>query len=121
MGLEVTSPAYSFAASEATRLRTVAGPGTGKSFALRRRIARLLEEGTEPRRVLAVTFTRTAAADLKAEIQALNVEGASQVIARTLHSLCFEILGREQVFRHLQRQARPLLEHEIDPLQWLNL
>ncbi|NLV16257.1 MAG: ATP-dependent helicase [Syntrophomonadaceae bacterium] len=115
-GMEPTSPAYSFAANTAERLRTVAGPGTGKSFALRRRIARLLEEGNNPQRILAVTFTRTAAADLKSEIQALEIEGADQVVARTLHSLCFKILEQEQVFNNLQRHPRPLLEHEIDPL-----
>ncbi len=43
------------------RLRVVAGPGTGKSFALMRRVARLLEEGQEPTRIMAVTFTRNAA------------------------------------------------------------
>jgi len=115
-GMDTTSPAYAFAANTAGRLRTVAGPGTGKSFALRRRIARLLEEGVDPQRILAVTFTRTAAADLKSEIQALEIEGADQVVARTLHSLCFKILEQEQVFNSLQRHPRPLLEHEIDPL-----
>ena len=115
-GMDPASPAYSFAANTAERLRTVAGPGTGKSFALRRRIARLLEEGNDPRRILAVTFTRTAAADLKSEIQALEIEGADRVVARTLHSLCFKILEQEQVFSNLQRHPRPLLEHEIDPL-----
>lgn len=115
-GMEPTSPAYSFAANTAQRLRAVAGPGTGKTFALRRRIARLLEEGNDPQRILAVTFTRTAAADLKSEIQALEVAGATQVVARTLHSFCFKILGKEMVFENLQRYPRPLLEHEIDPL-----
>lgn len=115
-GMDPTSPAYSFAANTAERLRTVAGPGTGKSFALRRRIARLLEEGNNPQRMLAVTFTRTAAADLKSEIQTLDIEGVDQVVARTLHSLCFKILERERVFNNLQRHPRPLVEHEIDPL-----
>lgn len=116
IGMDPTSPAYSFAASTAARLRTVAGPGTGKSFALRRRVARLLEEGHDPGRILAVTFTRTAAADLKSEIQALDIDGVEKVVARTLHSLCFKILEQERVFNYLQRYPRPLLEHEIEPL-----
>ncbi len=45
-------------------LRVVAGPGTGKTFSLMRRVQRLLEEGVEPDRILVVTFTRTAARDL---------------------------------------------------------
>ena len=43
-------------------IRVMAGPGTGKSRALKRRIVRLLETGQDPTRVLAVIFTRNAAA-----------------------------------------------------------
>lgn len=39
-------------------IRVMAGPGTGKSRALKRRIARLLGTGQDPTRILAVTFTR---------------------------------------------------------------
>ena len=115
-GLSLDTPAYIFAASEATRLRAMAGPGTGKSFALQRRVARLLEQGVNPARLLAVTFTRTAAADLKKEIASINVPGADKVIACTLHSFCFSILSKEEVLSQLGRQPRPLLEHEIKPL-----
>lgn len=37
------TPAYVIAASLNPRIRVVAGPGTGKSFAMKRRVARLLE------------------------------------------------------------------------------
>ena len=57
--------ALQIAASDATPLRVRAGPGTGKTFTLMRRIARFLEQGTAPERILVCTFTRTAAADLK--------------------------------------------------------
>ena len=39
------SAAYEIAASPTQRLRVIAGPGTGKSFAMKRRVAKLLEEG----------------------------------------------------------------------------
>ena len=59
-GLQGT--ALNIASYPGTPLRIVAGPGTGKTFALMRRVARLLEqEGVPPDRILAVTFTRTAA------------------------------------------------------------
>lgn len=45
-------------------LRVLAGPGTGKTFAMMRRVARLLEAGATPTDILAVTFTGTAAHDL---------------------------------------------------------
>jgi DNA helicase-2/ATP-dependent DNA helicase PcrA len=90
-------------------LRVMAGPGTGKTFALKRLVARLLQDGAEPERILIVTFTRTAAADLKREVQTLDVEGCGAVRAGTLHSYCFSLLNRNQVFEYLDRTARPLV------------
>jgi DNA helicase-2/ATP-dependent DNA helicase PcrA len=45
------------AAHQGTTMRVQAGPGTGKSYALQRKVMRLLEEGKDPARILAVTFT----------------------------------------------------------------
>lgn len=116
IGLEPGTPAYTFASGNATIMRVLAGPGTGKSFALRRRIARLIEQGASPERILAVTFTRTAASDLRREISSLEVNGADRVVAKTLHSLCFSILGRREILDDTGRVPRPLLAHEIKPM-----
>ena len=99
-----------------TPLRVVAGPGTGKTFALMRRVARLLEEGVQPERILAVTFTRTAANDLVEKLAALGADGAMNVAAKTLHSLCFGMLSRAAVLHALGRVSRPLLDCELDTL-----
>lgn len=104
------------AAYPGSPLRVVAGPGTGKTFALMRRVARLLEQGAQPNRILAVTFTRTAANDLVEKLAALGVPGAGQVSAKTLHSLCFGLLSRNSVFQVLGRVARPLMGYEQDTL-----
>jgi DNA helicase II / ATP-dependent DNA helicase PcrA len=45
--------ALNIAATDENPLRVMAGPGTGKSFAMKRRVARLLEKGVDPRRILA--------------------------------------------------------------------
>ena len=67
--LIVGSPAYRIAASIQPRIRMLAGPGAGKSFAMKRRVARILEvEEVDPAAVLAVTFTRVAAEDLHREL-----------------------------------------------------
>lgn len=110
--LDQDSSAYKFASSESRRIRVVAGPGTGKSFALKRRVARLLEEGEVPERILTVTLTRTAAQDLRNEIKNLCVHGSEKVVATTLHSLCLNILGREDVTQYLGRVPRPLMDFE---------
>ncbi|HEX76214.1 MAG TPA: ATP-dependent helicase [Dehalococcoidia bacterium] len=94
----------------------IAGAGTGKSFALKRKIARLLEQGEPPSSLLVVTFTRTAARDLKNDLEELGVEGCDIVRACTLHSLCLWILSRHEVFRVMERKTRTLLGHEIDYL-----
>jgi superfamily I DNA/RNA helicase len=96
--------------------RVVAGPGTGKTFAMMRRVARLLEEHVQPNRILAVTFTRTAAADLVEKLAALGVPGADLVSAKTLHSLSFGLLSRTAVFQALGRNARPLMDYERNTL-----
>lgn len=81
-----------------------------------RRVARLLEQGVPPERILAVTFTRTAANDLVEKLGALGVPGANQVAAKTLHSLSFGLLSRATVFHALGRIARPLMDCETEAL-----
>jgi DNA helicase-2/ATP-dependent DNA helicase PcrA len=94
----------------------IAGAGTGKTFALKRKVTRLLEQGEPPGCLLAVTFTRTAAKDLKNDLHSLGVEGCELVRACTLHSLCYSILSKYEVFRVMERETRTLLEHEKDYL-----
>lgn len=105
-------PSLQIAATDDSPLRVRAGPGTGKTFTLIRRIARLLETGTMPREILVSTFTRTAAGDLKRELESLDVRGAASVRATTVHALCFSILARNEVLEVTGRVPRPLLEYE---------
>ncbi|MBG0776100.1 MAG: UvrD-helicase domain-containing protein [Desulfovibrionaceae bacterium] len=69
----------------------VAGPGTGKTQTLIGRVAALLDAGKNPRRVLAVTFTRRAAREMEERLVALFGESVSLPRADTLHSLAFEV------------------------------
>jgi len=101
--------ARAIAATDETPLRVMAGPGTGKTFAMMRRVARLLEEGADAERILVVTFTRTAAADLRRELYGLDVEGSQDIKAGTLHSFCFSLLSRAEVLEHLGRTPRPIV------------
>jgi len=106
-------PFLTIAATDDSPLRVVAGPGTGKTFALMRRVMRLLEERrASPRRILVCTFTRTAAADLSRELRRLGVPGASRIWAGTLHAYCFRLLSRAEVLESTGRVPRPLLDFE---------
>ncbi|HEX3534934.1 MAG TPA: ATP-dependent helicase [Gemmatimonadaceae bacterium] len=105
------------AAEESSPVHILAGPGTGKTFAMMRRIARFIEEERcSPKSILAVTFTRTAARDLKDQLAHLGIEGADEVRATTLHALCFSILSKQEVFDLTGRAARPILDFEMDLL-----
>ncbi len=108
----LTGAALRIAGNPNSPLRVVAGPGTGKTFVLTRRAARLVEEGGAPRRILVCTFTRTAANDLSKEISRLIVEGATEIIAGTLHAFCFRFLSRTDVLMDTGRVPRPLLDFE---------
>lgn len=101
--------ALTIAGIEASPLRVMAGPGTGKSFAMKRRVARLLEAAADPKRILAVTFTRNAADSLVKDLGALGIEGCDEIRAGTLHAFCFWVLRQQHVFDYLGRVARPLI------------
>jgi superfamily I DNA/RNA helicase len=77
--LDPQSPAFNIAADNSRYVRVLAGPGTGKSFALKRRVARLLENGVAPARILAVTFTKVAAEDLQRELFNMGLPGCEQI------------------------------------------
>jgi len=115
-GLIPTTPAYRIASSTNDRIRVVAGPGTGKSFAMKRRVARLLEMSVAPNRILPVTFTRVAAEDLHRELVNMGVTGCDELKGVTLHSLALRMLMRNHVLDATGRVPRPLNEFELEPL-----
>jgi DNA helicase-2/ATP-dependent DNA helicase PcrA len=106
-----------FVDSAARRIRCLAGPGTGKTRALQRRVERLLADEHVPgSRIFAVTFTRLAASQLGAALQQLGVPGSEDVRASTLHSFAFSLLNDERAIAASGRTARPCLEFELNPL-----
>lgn len=114
-GLEDDSPHKAIAGSPAKRIGVLAGPGTGKTGrGLMRRVVRLLEEGVPGNRILLVSFTRVAAADLRDKIAELDAPGIEHVNATTLHGYCFGLLNKNSVLTVTQRTPRILMEHEVD-------
>ena len=114
--LDARTTAYQIASSTSQNIRVIAGPGTGKSFAMKRRVARLLENGVEPRSILPVTFTRVAAGDLHRELVGMQVPGCDQLKGVTLHSLALHMLSRNHVLEATGRTPRPLNDFEIEPM-----
>ena len=71
----------------------LAGPGTGKTRTLTRRIAHLVRErSVPPGECLAITFTRRAAAEMAKRLEALVPDVAEDVPVMTFHALGLSIL-----------------------------
>ena len=71
----------------------VAGAGSGKTRVLTSRVAYILAGGTEPWRVLALTFTKKAAGEMKERIALMvGEERARRVVAGTFHAVFVRFL-----------------------------
>jgi DNA helicase-2/ATP-dependent DNA helicase PcrA len=101
--------AHKLIESNDTVTRVVAGPGSGKTTCLKRRIQRLVQkEEVDPQKIFVGTFTRAIAKELR---DALGTE----VQVSTLHSLAFELL-RKHPAACQGMHLRFLLKHEEDTL-----
>ncbi|MEA3031421.1 MAG: ATP-dependent helicase UvrD/PcrA [Sphingomonadales bacterium] len=74
-------------------LLVVAGPGSGKTRVLTLHIARLIEESPEASfRILALTFTNKAAAEMRERVVALVPNAPSRCLLTTFHSYACDLV-----------------------------
>jgi len=74
----------------------VAGAGTGKTRVLTHRIAYLIDNGSKPENILAVTFTNKAANEMKGRVASLvSAEDSKLVWIGTFHNICVRILRHD--------------------------
>jgi DNA helicase-2/ATP-dependent DNA helicase PcrA len=71
-------------------LLILAGPGSGKTRVITRRVAWLLQQGVRPSNILAITFTNKAAGEMRQRVEALAP--ASGVWISTFHSFGARLL-----------------------------
>ena len=82
------------AAHTGTHARLLAGPGTGKTLTLTRHICFLIDDqNVAPDKILALTFTRAAARELRQRVAAELGEKQSPTVS-TLHSFALRQLLR---------------------------
>lgn len=70
----------------------VAGAGTGKTKTLTTKIAKLIADGYNPSRILAVTFTNKAAGEMRERVEQLVPGNARRVWIHTFHSFGVRLL-----------------------------
>jgi uncharacterized protein (TIGR00375 family) len=74
-------------------LLIVAGPGTGKTYTLTQRIFYLIEERKiPPEHILAVTFTRKAALEMRTRLMSLLRRVDKSPLITTFHGLCWQLI-----------------------------
>ena len=73
----------------------VAGAGTGKTRTLTRRFVWLVEQGTAPDEILALTFSSAAAAEMRERLEALIEVPYEELHVGTFHSFCSRLLADE--------------------------
>ena len=100
-------------------LLVLAGPGSGKTFVLTMRVARLIRESPNARfRVLGLTFTRTAANMMRERVEHLLGPEARRARLTTFHSFCVEVLRQHGSHLGL-RPDFEILTQDADRLQVL--
>lgn len=121
MGKKLNTAQQKAVCHETGPMLVLAGPGSGKTTVLLCRISRLLERGlAKPQEILALTFSKVAAEEMKSRFENLN--GASGVSFGTFHSIFFRILRSrygwnvEQIFQEEER--RNILRNSIEAEKW---
>jgi ATP-dependent helicase/nuclease subunit A len=79
----------------------VAGPGSGKTTVLVEHFRQLVETGANPQRILAITFTEKAAANMRAKLAEACPEIRAQLErawVSTVHGFCARLLKENAVF-----------------------
>ena len=96
MSTDRLDPAQMTAATAAgTHQLILAGPGSGKTTTLTGRFVHLMQQGVDRKRILALTFTKKAADEMKARIgQALDLASTSDLTVATFHGFAFRQLRR---------------------------
>lgn len=83
-------------ASAARHIVVTAGPGTGKTFTLIARIARLLNEaGVNAREITAITFTNRAADEMRRRLGSVPGIDVSTLFIGTFHAYCLQLLRED--------------------------
>jgi len=129
----VASAAGAHSARQAAPLLVIAGAGSGKTNTLAHRVAHLILNGADPRRILLMTFSRRAAAEMIRRVERISAQSLGEKAgimtgaltwAGTFHGIgarllreCAEQIGLEPAFTIHDREDSAdlmnLVRHEL--------
>jgi DNA helicase-2/ATP-dependent DNA helicase PcrA len=91
----------------------LAGPGTGKTQVLAARIAHIITStDTPPYAILALTFTESAAANMRERVVSMIGKDGYYVNISTFHSFCADVIRSNPEYFSIDRKSEPLGELE---------
>ena len=94
-----------------------AGPGTGKTRTLIKRISSLIDEGIQPQSILVLTFSNRAAGELSESLARDRGKDSANVWMGTFHAFGLDLIRR--FYEHLGLPADPSLFDRSDAIEAL--
>lgn len=91
---ELNAEQYAVVSAGGGPILVIAGAGSGKTRTVTYRVARLIEAGISPSRIMLVTFTNRAAREMLGRVDALVKADVRRVWGGTFHSLANRLLRR---------------------------
>ncbi len=101
-----------------TPTRLIAGPGTGKSFAVQERVNWLLQNGVPPETIFVISFTWASAFDLRQRVHSYCLQqgcpNPEEVSVTTLHSLALRALRTARLLTYYPSSPLILDDWEVE-------
>ncbi len=94
-----------------------AGPGTGKTSTLVRRITHLLESGIDPSEILVLTFSNKAAGELRERVAEKAPDSLATLWIGTFHAFGLDIVHR--FHQLLGLSEKPKVVSRFEAIEWL--
>ena len=103
-------------------LLLLAGPGSGKTTVITHRIRHLISNlGVSPDKILVITFTKTAAMEMKERYLHLMQCSDTEVVFGTFHAVFYQILKSSQTYRNIsliqENERIKMIQHILGRLQ----
>jgi len=93
-----------------------AAPGSGKTMTITRRIAWLIQNGTDPTKIVGITFTNKAAKEMKDRVISLVGKKGKDITLSTFHSYCCRLLRKYHKFFGLSKNFTIADESDSDTI-----